>query len=142
VIDLIAAAIDAGTAPAAACKVVAEALRPPWRPGTAREPSAARSQAGLADDLERLAHGGAPTAHALLAVHDVLCRARHTGLAPAALLRRLAEDQRREQHASSNEATNRLPVLLVLPAGLCLLPAALLLGVAPVVLDLLSEILG
>jgi tight adherence protein B len=36
----------------------------------------------------------------------------------------------------------RLPVLLVLPVGLCLLPAAILLGVVPVVLDLLGDVLA
>ena len=39
-----------------------------------------------------------------------------------------------------NVPSARLEVLLVLPVGLCLLPAFVLLGIAPTVIDLLSGI--
>ena len=53
-------------------------------------------------------------------------------------LRAAAEDQRRERASAQAVAVRRLAVLLVLPTGLCLLPAFLLLGVVPLVIDLLT----
>jgi len=142
IVDLVAAAVDAGVAAQTACRAVARALRDtaPGQPQRAA-PAQAQAQSELADDLERIAAGLLPFSPALTDLHDVLARAAKTGVAAAALLRRLAEEERREAQAVTDEATSRLPVLLVLPAGLCLLPAALLLGVVPVVLDLLHSVL-
>lgn len=58
------------------------------------------------------------------------------GLPPAALVRRAATEERRRLGAARRRAIRRLEVFLVLPVGLCLLPAFILLGVIPVVIDL------
>ena len=57
------------------------------------------------------------------------------GVAPAALLRHAANDIRRRRAAAAREAAARLGVRLVLPMGLCWLPAFVLLGLAPVLLS-------
>jgi len=147
IVDLVAAAVDAGAAPPAACRAVAEALRltdaaPGRRPADGGPPPSGGEGASLAGDLDRMASGLPPQAVGLLPMYDVIVRAARTGIAPAVLLRALAEEQRRAAEAHCEAATNRLPVLLVLPAGLCLLPAALLLGVVPMILDLLRDVLG
>jgi hypothetical protein len=70
------------------------------------------------------------------AVEEALWLAGRAGLAPTALIRRAAEEQRRREQAAAIRAVRRVEVLLVIPAGLCLLPAFVLLGIVPVVLDL------
>ncbi|SFB00115.1 Type II secretion system (T2SS), protein F [Cellulomonas marina] len=65
------------------------------------------------------------------------------GGAPAAPgLRALADRRRREQRAAARAATGALGVRLLLPLGTCLLPAFVLLGLVPVVLSLLQDLLG
>jgi tight adherence protein B len=60
------------------------------------------------------------------------------GLPPAALVRRAAVEERRRAAAVRQRAVRRLEVLMVLPVGLCLLPAFVLLGIVPVIVDLLT----
>ncbi len=69
-------------------------------------------------------------------VEESLWLAARSGLPPTTLIRRSAVEERRRQTAAQLRAVRRLEVLLVVPAGLCLLPAFILLGVAPLVLDL------
>jgi tight adherence protein B len=71
-----------------------------------------------------------------IVLEEALWLAARSGLPPTTLIRRAAADERRRQSAAQSRAVRRLEVLLVVPAGLCLLPAFVLLGVAPVVLDL------
>lgn len=147
VVDLVAAAVDAGTAPAAACLAVADAVRSsaaPPVPGSAdhvRDPEADMHDLDLAADLQRIACGSSVCGPDLVEFAGVLSRAERWGVAPGAMIRRCAEEERRRSAATAEAAINRLPIRLVLPAGVCLLPAALLLGVVPVVLDLLPRVL-
>ena len=69
-------------------------------------------------------------------VEEALSLAARSGLPPTTLIRRSAAEERRRQAVAQLRAVRRLEVLLVVPAGLCLLPAFILLGVAPMVLDL------
>lgn len=69
---------------------------------------------------------------------EVIALSESSGLPPAALLRARADDLRRDRAAAHGRAVRRLGVQLVLPMGLCLLPAFVLLGVVPVVADLLG----
>jgi tight adherence protein B len=69
-------------------------------------------------------------------VEEALWLAARSGLPPTILIRRSAAEERRRQTAAQMRAVRRLEVLLVVPAGLCLLPAFILLGVVPVILDL------
>ncbi len=75
-------------------------------------------------------------------VDEILSLARTAGVSAAPLLRTAAAEEGRRQAARSAAAAQRLAVLLVLPTGLCLLPAMVLLAVAPVVLDLVLGVLS
>ncbi|SPT54282.1 Flp pilus assembly protein TadB [Actinomyces bovis] len=63
------------------------------------------------------------------------------GASPLPLLERAACTVRDGRAASAQEAAERLAVRLVLPLGLCHLPAFVLLGVVPVVLDIGGQML-
>jgi tight adherence protein B len=52
-------------------------------------------------------------------------------------VRRAAEQERRRQISAQLKAIRRLEVMLVIPGGLCLLPAFVLLGIVPLVLQLI-----
>ena len=69
---------------------------------------------------------------------DAVRMAASAGLPPAALVRRAAVEERRRTAVTRQRAIRRLEVLLVLPVGLCLLPAFVLLGIVPVIVDLLT----
>lgn len=71
-------------------------------------------------------------------LHDVLSLSLRTGMAPVALVTAAADTRRRCRAQAQALAAQRLGVLVVLPTGLCLLPAFVLLTVAPLVLDLLT----
>ncbi|MFB9377552.1 hypothetical protein ACFFKU_14250 [Kineococcus gynurae] len=70
------------------------------------------------------------------ALAEVLELSATTGLAPADLLRAEAARARRSRRRAAEEGAGRAGALLVVPLGLCSLPAFLLLAVVPVVLDL------
>ena len=55
------------------------------------------------------------------------------------LLRSEAEETRREARASAAAAASVLAVKLMLPLGLCVLPAFMLLGVAPLLLAVITS---
>ncbi|WP_196716910.1 hypothetical protein [Actinomyces trachealis] len=63
------------------------------------------------------------------------------GVSPLPLLERAACTVRDGRAAAAQEAAEHLAVRLVLPLGLCHLPAFVLLGVVPVVLDVGSQML-
>lgn len=64
------------------------------------------------------------------------------GVPPAALLRDAARDLRRRERAELDEAAARLGVRIVIPLGLCFLPAFALLTVVPAVAALAGRVLG
>lgn len=76
------------------------------------------------------------------AVADALEPSAATGSSPVPLLRSAAAAARRRRRAAGRTATGRVGVWLVLPLGLCFLPAFLLLGVVPVVLSIAGRLLG
>jgi pilus assembly protein TadC len=59
----------------------------------------------------------------------------------AGALGRVAADLRAARRADAEAAAQRLGVLVVLPLGLCFLPAFLLTGVVPVVVAVLGDVL-
>jgi hypothetical protein len=71
-------------------------------------------------------------------LREAMRMAGRAGLAPASLVRRAAAEERRRTGVARRRSIRRLEVLLVLPVGLCLLPAFVLLGIVPVVIDLFS----
>jgi len=80
--------------------------------------------AGVADDLRPIA--------------ECLEAAWVQGAAPGPALRARAGVIRRDRRRSAREAAGRLGVHLVLPLGLCFLPAFVLLGLVPVLVSLAS----
>ncbi len=73
------------------------------------------------------------------AVDDVIELSARAGVPAAELLRAEAEEQRRDARASAQAAAAALGVRLMLPLGLCVLPAFLVLGVAPLLVAVLSS---
>ena len=137
VADLVAAALGAGVAPSAAVLAVADSLT--------RVDGAAVGSAGLAAELRRLGAGVrsgdlqlAGTAPELASLREAVAFAVRTGTPAAEPLRHAATEMRRAREAAAAAAANRLAARLVLPLGLAALPGFLLLGIAPVVLHLLS----
>lgn len=78
----------------------------------------------------------------LAPVADALRPAWEQGAPPARALRAAAEQVRRDTQSAAHDAAARLAVRLVLPLGLCHLPAFVLVGIVPVVLALVSGTLA
>jgi pilus assembly protein TadC len=135
VVDLVAAALDAGAAPVPALEVAATAVG-----------------GALADRLDPVVAAlrlGAPWEAAwgqatdgLAPLRRALDPAGSSGAASATLLRSAADELRVQAWREAQVAAQRLGVRLLLPLGLCLLPAAVLVAVVPVVLALVSSVLG
>lgn len=68
-------------------------------------------------------------------------RSADSGAALAAAFHRVAEELRTERMVAAEADAHRLSTLIVLPLGLCFLPAFLLTGVVPVVLATLAQVL-
>ena len=132
-LDLVAAVLAAGAPVATTLDLVAEALGeyapapgraaggpgPPFRLGCCRDPPTA----GRA--------GSSCSTHALLLARDA-------GVPPAGDPVAAAEQERRRRADRRRLAAARLGVQVVLPTGLCLLPAFVLLTVVPMVVALLG----
>ena len=69
-------------------------------------------------------------------------RSADSGAAVARALTRLADELREAAVADAEASARRAGVLIVLPLGLCFLPAFLLAGVVPVVIAILGDVLG
>ncbi|WP_144763545.1 type II secretion system F family protein [Curtobacterium sp. 9128] len=72
-------------------------------------------------------------------LREVLDLARRAGVPAATLLRHAAEDLRDDVAAEALATAERLGVRLVVPLGMCVLPAFVLIGVVPVVVGILSS---
>jgi pilus assembly protein TadC len=75
-------------------------------------------------------------------VARVATRSADSGAALADALRRLADDLRTARLAAIDAQARRAAVLVVVPLGLCFLPAFLLTGVVPVIIAVLNEAFG
>ena len=64
------------------------------------------------------------------------------GTAPGPALRGRADQLRRDRRTRSRTAAGALGVQLVLPLGLCFLPAFVLLGLVPMLLSLAGDLFG
>ena len=133
VLELLAAQLRAGLAPLAALGTLAEALnsRPlhavcqrlqmggGW--GSAWSGSAAGTFGELRDALATAYTGGAPS---------------------TALLLSLADAHRLSERRAAERAAGKLSVALVVPLGLCSLPAFICLGIVPILISLLPTLTG
>jgi tight adherence protein B len=126
--------LGAGAPAAGGIRLLAEALHD-------HDPATAEELRELAVRHEAAAPGLAAPSRLppwLLRLDSALTLARDCGTAPGPLLAAAAEDERRAAAAAARVAAARLGVGVVLPAGVCLLPAFVLLTVVPIVLGLLG----
>ena len=133
VLELLAAQLRAGLAPLAALGTLSEALNSRalhtvcqrlqmgsnW--GSAWSGSAAGTFGELRDALAPAYTGGAPS---------------------TALLLSLADAHRLSERRASERAAGKLSVALVVPLGLCSLPAFICLGIVPILISLLPTLTG
>jgi type II secretion system F domain protein len=133
VLELLAAQLRAGLAPLAALGTLAEALNSrslhtvcqrlqmgsSW--GSAWSGSAAGTFGELRDALAPAYTGGAPS---------------------TALLLSLADAHRLSERRAAERAAGKLSVALVVPLGLCSLPAFICLGIVPIIISLLPTLTG
>jgi pilus assembly protein TadC len=127
-LDLLAACLAAGAAPAQAFAAVGEAFD---------------GEVGIVlSSVARLLMLGAPVENAwstCLAdprwspVARAVIRAHHSGAALTDVLVHLADDRRRALRTDAQAAAERAGIAIVLPLGACFLPAFVLVGVVPVV---------
>ena len=88
--------------------------------------AAARDRAGLTPDQDA-------------AVDDILELSQRAGVPAAALLTSEAAQQRRRAKAEGERRAATLAVTLMLPLGICILPAFMLLGVAPLLISVVMS---
>jgi hypothetical protein len=77
----------------------------------------------------------------LTPVREVLDASWERGVAPAGPLATAAAELRTARHARAMHEANRLGVRLVLPLGLCYLPAFVLVGIVPVLMSMAAGVL-
>lgn len=132
VLELIAGALDAGSPLPTAIEAVAASLSP----GADAEALARAAGSLRAGVPAAIATAQLPAEFAALGQSAVLAQAAGADLAGA--LRSSAQDARRGRSRDAEERAARLAVRLVLPTGLTLLPAFVVLGIIPTVMSLLG----
>ena len=135
-VDLLAAALRAGLPTQRAVQVVAGALD---GPAGRRLGRVARALAlGLPPGQAWQALADLPGGGRLVAA---VTRSAESGAALSATFSRFADDQRARSAAGIDAAARRAGVLVVLPLGLCFLPAFVFAGVVPVIVAVLGDVL-
>ncbi len=109
-LDLLAIAVSGGGSLPRALGIVAEV----------------RERCGLPDDRSA-------------AIDEVLDLSRRAGVPAAALLRAEADEARRRARSEGERRAAALAITLMLPLGACVLPAFMLLGVAPLLVSVISS---
>jgi Flp pilus assembly protein TadB len=134
--DLLAAALRAGAPVDRAAAAVADALGGPLGERLERASRSLRLGAGPAEAWAQLSD--VPGADRLI---RAAIRSSASGGALAGALARLADDLRADRTVAAEAAARRAGVLIVLPLGLCFLPAFMLAGLVPVVVAVLGDVL-
>lgn len=135
-LELIAGALESGLPLARSVRSVAQALAP--GPDTdALSRAATALEAGLAPEL---ATADLPPEFAVLGESAIL--AESAGADLSHVLRSAARDARRGRSRDSEVRAAQLAVRLVLPTGVALLPAFVVLGIIPTVISLLGGTLA
>jgi len=136
-IDLFLLAASAGLPVATALPVIAVRSPEPLRPAMARASGRLSRGAPLAEALQGLRDELGSRAVALV---DVLAAAARSGSPLVPALHQMAVTARDERTRAAEEAARRLPVSLLFPLAFCVLPAAVLLALVPVVASSLSSL--
>ncbi|WP_422774572.1 type II secretion system F family protein [Plantactinospora sp. WMMC1484] len=134
--DLLAAALRAGAPVDGAVCAVAEALAGPLGERLTEVGRTLRLGGTPEEAWGRL--GPVPGAERLAAA---AIRSSASGAALAGALTRLADDLRADRLTAAEAAARRAGVLIVLPLGLCFLPAFILAGLVPVIVAVLGDVL-
>jgi pilus assembly protein TadC len=146
--DLLAAALRAGAAPDVAARCTGKALGGPLGERLLRVDRALRlgAPADEAWGYLGIATGAGeaprePVDGVRRLVHAAV-RSQHSGAAFAGSLQRVADDLRADRLIAADAAGRRAGVLIVLPLGLCFLPAFVLAGLVPVIVAVLGDVLS
>ena len=134
--DLLAAALRTGAPVDRAAAAVADALGGPLGERLGRTARSLRLGGGAGEAWAHLSD--VPGADRLI---TAAVRSSASGGALAGALTRLADDLRADRTVAAEAAARRAGVLIVLPLGLCFLPAFLLAGLVPVVVAVLGDVL-
>ncbi|WP_306839707.1 type II secretion system F family protein [Catenuloplanes nepalensis] len=134
--DLLSATLRAGAPVDRAANAVADALGGPLAVHLVRVARSLRLGAPAEEAWAYLSP--VPGAERLVAA---AIRSSASGAALAGALTRLADDLRADRSIAAQVAAHRAGVLVVLPLGLCFLPAFILAGLAPVIIAVLSDLL-
>jgi Flp pilus assembly protein TadB len=132
-LELIGAMLDAGAGLGRSLELIADLVPPEL--GRQLRPVA--SALAIGADWETAWRSSSAQASQVLALRDALTFAALTGAPSAALLHAQAARLRRERNRTAEQRAAALGVQLVMPLGLCSLPAFVCLGVMPVLLGLL-----
>ncbi|MFE9691709.1 type II secretion system F family protein [Micromonospora sp. NPDC005806] len=134
--DLLVAALRAGAPVDRSVLAVAEALGGPLADRLGRVGRTLELGGTAAEGWAHLDQ--VPGAERLLAA---AIRSADSGAALAGALTRLADDLRSDRATAAEAAARRAGVLIVLPLGLCFLPAFILAGLVPVIVAVLGDVL-
>lgn len=133
VLELLAAQLRAGLAPLAALGTLAEALN-------------SRPLHAVCQRLQMGSGWGSawsgPAAGTFGELRDALAPAYTGGTPSTALLLSLADAHRLSERRAAERAAGKLSVALVVPLGLCSLPAFICLGIVPILISLLPTLTG
>ena len=135
VADLLAVTLRGGTPVDRAAAAVAAAVAGPLGDRLGRVARLLELGAPPAEAWDQLA----PVSGAARMVRAAVRSADHGG-ALAGALNRLAEDLRADRAAAAEATARRSGVLIVLPLGLCFLPAFVLAGLVPVIVAVLGDV--
>jgi pilus assembly protein TadC len=135
--DLLAASMRAGAAPDVAARCVGQAMPGPVGDRLSRVDRALRFGATAGEAWAYL--GDLPGAGRIT---QAAVRSQHSGAAFAGSLQRVADDLRADALIAADAAGRRAGVLIVLPLGLCFLPAFVLAGLVPVIVAVLGDVLS
>lgn len=134
-IDLMSAVLRAGAPVSSAAAVVGRHLAGPWGEQLTRVSGTLRAGVPPAEAWKRIADTPSGARIAAAAI-----RSAESGAALATALSRLADELRTEYATTRLAATQRVGVLIVLPLGLCFLPAFVLTGLIPVLIAQFTSI--
>ena len=133
VLELLAAQLRAGLAPLAALGTLAEALN-------------SRALHTVCQRLQMGSNWGSAwsgsAAGTFGELRDALAPAYTGGVPSTALLLSLADAHRLSERRAAERAAGKLSVALVVPLGLCSLPAFICLGIMPILISLLPTLTG
>lgn len=136
-VDLFVLAASAGLPVSAALVAVAPRAPTPLRADVERAARRVRDGVLLAEALAELERDAPPGCAALA---RALADAARTGAPLVPVLQQVAATSRDERTRAAEEAARRLPVSLLFPLAACILPAAVLLAVVPVLVASLSSL--